>query len=129
MVRSGGLFPALAFTVSVMAAPPLSFAATKHTAPKPIEVEIPFARFGGVQDWSADGSRGIYIRGQGQDQWYYGKLMGPCSGLPFATAIGIEQDARDVVDRYTTIIVEGQRCSLNSFVMSEPPPNQRKKEK
>jgi hypothetical protein len=129
MLRFRGLLSALALAMSVAAAPALSSAAEKHTGPKPIEAEIPFARFGGVQDWHADGSRGIYIRGRGQDQWYYGTLMGPCSGLPFATTIGIEQDARDVIDRYSSIIVEGRRCALNSFVMSEPPPSQRKKEK
>jgi hypothetical protein len=121
--------PALALGMSIAAAPVLAIAAQKDAGPKPIEAEIPFARFGGVQDWQPDGRRGVIIRGRGQDQWYYGTLMGTCSNLPFETAIGIEQDTRNVIDRYSMIIVGGERCALNSFVMSEPPPNQRKKEK
>src|SRR5437868_2083237 len=124
MFRSKSLFAAAVLVLSATSFPAL---AVEKAIAKPIEAEIPFARFGGVQDWAADGSRGIFIRGRAQDQWYYGTLMGPCSGLPFATAIGIEQDARDVIDRYTTIRVEDQRCALSSFVMSEPPPSQRKK--
>jgi hypothetical protein len=97
------------------------------TGPKPIEAEISFARFGGIQNWEADGSRGLFVRGRGQDQWYYATLMGHCSGLSFANAIGIEHDARDTFDRHSSIIVDGKTCALTSFVMSEPPPSQKKK--
>jgi hypothetical protein len=120
--------PAIAVAFGVLAAPLPSRAADKVVEPSPLEAEIPFARFGGVQDWRADGTRGLFIRGRGMDQWYYATLMGSCSGLPFATAIGIEQDARDVIDRYSTIIVNGQRCSFSSFAMSEPPASHRKKD-
>lgn len=129
MSHSKHLISAVVVAMSLAAAAVPSNAAEKAVPPKPLEASIPLASFGGVQDWRADGTRGLFIRGIGMDQWYYATLMSPCTQLPFADAIGIARDARDVIDRYSSIIVRGQSCAFASLAMSEPPPSKTTKKK
>jgi hypothetical protein len=85
------------------------------------EVSIPFVNHGAVQDFRADGRNGVYIRGIGS-QWYYARTLGTCQELPWANAIGVQSRGTDTLDRYSTLIVHGERCPLQSLVASDPPP-------
>jgi hypothetical protein len=50
--------------------------------------------------------------------------MGPCPNLPWARAIGI--DNRGVtLDRFSTLIVEDDRCPVQSVVRTSAPPPRR----
>lgn len=99
-------------------------AAVEKPAGKP-EVSIPFVRFGGIDDWREDGNQALYIKGRGMKEWYYAKLMSPCTGLPFAHAIGFKNEPTDTFDRFSSIWVDGQRCQLTSLTASEPPPSKK----
>ena len=85
------------------------------------EATIPFVNHGGINDWRENGRDSLYIQDQHR-QWYLARLMGPCTDLPFAEAIGFETRGADTLDRYSSIIVKGHRCALSSLVKSAPPP-------
>ena len=85
------------------------------------EVSIPFANFGGIDDWRADGREGLYIKGRRNNEWYYAKLLSSCQGLPFAEAIGFKSNPPSTFDKFSTIIVDGQPCPLVSLIKSKKP--------
>jgi len=91
----------------------------------PHEASIPFVGMRSIEDWRADGDRALYIQDIHR-KWYHATLMGPCTDLPFAEAIGIETRGIDTLDRFGTIIVRHQRCAIQSLVTSGPPPKKSK---
>lgn len=84
------------------------------------EVSIPFATFGGIDDWRADGTKALYVKGRGND-WYYATLMSTCHGLNFANTIGFKNEPGGDFNKFSTILVDGQPCQLTSLVKSEKP--------
>jgi len=100
-------------------------AAAADAPAKPVEASIPFVNMGSIEDWRADGDSALYIQDVHR-KWYHATLMGPCTDLPFANAIGIETRGVDTLDRFGTIIVRHRRCAIQSFVASGPPPKKSK---
>jgi hypothetical protein len=88
---------------------------------EPRDATIPFVNHGNLDDFRADGDSAVYLRATGR-QWYRATLLGPCTELPFAQAIGVETRGIDTLDKFSTLIVRGQRCQLQSLVKSGPPP-------
>ena len=109
-------------TTIILAALLAAAPAVAQTAPKatPEEVSIPFARFGAIDDWRADGTKALYVKGRGDD-WYYATLMSTCHGLNFANTIGFKNEAAGDFNKFSTILVDGQPCQLTSLVKSEKP--------
>jgi hypothetical protein len=89
------------------------------------EVSIPFVNSDGIQEWRADGDRGLFVRG-GDARWYYARTMGACGRLRTAQTIGFET-RNDRLDRFGVLRVEGWRCPLQSLTRSEPPPSRRRR--
>jgi hypothetical protein len=85
------------------------------------DVRIPFANYGGINDWRADGVSAIYIQGRNR-RWYRAELMGSCIDLPFAEHVGFVVEPSGEFDRFSEIIVHGHRCVLKSLVESAAPP-------
>lgn len=90
---------------------------------------IPFANHGGIFNWRADGERGLWVQDIHR-QWYYAKLMAPCTGLNFATSLAFDTRPGDQLDRFSFIRVPhqglGGRCALTSLTASEGPPTPHK---
>jgi hypothetical protein len=116
--------------IALLAAPLLMAGGSLSAAPVQAKAEseasIPFVNHGGVWNWQADGSRGLYVQDQHR-RWYYAKLMSNCYDLPFANAVGFETRGIDTLDRFGTVIVRGQRCPIVSFTRSDGPPVKAKK--
>jgi hypothetical protein len=92
------------------------------------ETSIPFARMdSSIHDWQADGQNGLWVQ-DGRRDWYYAKLLGPCYGLDWANAIGIEPRGSQL-DKFGFVLVprERSRCQFTSFRRSDPPPPKGKK--
>ena len=89
------------------------------------ETSIPFASRDGIQDYKADGDRGLYIRGN-DGHWYYAKTLGRCPRLVTADTIGFETSASDQLDKFGALHAQGWRCQLASLVRSAPPPRKAK---
>lgn len=86
----------------------------------PVEASIPFANQGSISNWRADGRDAIFIQDVSGD-WYRATLMGNCSDLPFAETVGFDAGTMGRLDKFSSVIVRGQRCAFTSFVASAPP--------
>jgi hypothetical protein len=100
----------------------LAAAANAPAVAPTTDVSVPFANHGGIRDWSADNDRGLWVQ-DAHRKWYYAKLMGPCTGLNFATSIGFDTRPIGTFDRFSTIVVPREgRCTIESLAPSEGPP-------
>ena len=89
------------------------------------EARIAFANNLNIRDFRADGRNAVYIQDRSRN-WYRATFTTPCRELPFARSIGVDTRRDRSLDRYSTLIVSGNRCQLNSFVRVAAP---RKKSK
>jgi hypothetical protein len=109
---------------------PLSAAAANEPADAPraigVEASIVFPSDSSIRNWQADQTRGIWIQDR-RKNWYYGSFAGFCRDVDFAQAIGVETRGAGRLDRFSTILVRGERCPLTSFVTSDGPPARKKK--
>ena len=87
---------------------------------RPIEMSIPFVSHGGIRDWRAIDRDTLYVQDI-HGYWYRAELMSSCFDLPFAEAIGFDASGTDRFDKFSSVIVRGQRCPVKSFVASGPP--------
>jgi hypothetical protein len=93
------------------------------------ETSIPFIGTIGLYNFEADGDRGVWLQDQ-QRRWYYARVLGPCTGLPFATRIGVDtRFGGNQLDRTGTLLVDRQRCHIDSLTASNGPPPKVKKAK
>ena len=116
--------------VGAMAGIGLLAAPVSAKDPKPralgVESAIPFAS-SSINNWQADGTAALYVQDL-HNKWFHATLIGSCTRLPFANAIGFDAGrALNTLDRFSSIIVGGQRCPLTSLVTSAPPPRKAKK--
>lgn len=104
---------------------PLSAAIADEPAKAPralgTEAGIVFPSDSSIRNWEADRERGIWVQDRRGD-WYYGTFAGICRDIDFAHAIGIDARGTSRLDRFSAILVRGERCPLISFVTSTPPP-------
>ena len=108
---------------------PAAIAAPAAPAEIGKEARIAFPNHGTVRNFRADGRETVYIQDIKRN-WYKASLFGPCPGLPWAQAIGVDTDGRPTFDRFSSLIVRGERCSLSSLVRVEgPPPKKARKAK
>jgi hypothetical protein len=117
MKRLGVLFAAMSLTGGAYAATTTAPASPAAASPY---VSIPFADHGGIRDWRADGNRSMWIEGR-NGQWYYAQMFGPCFGLNFSDRIGFVVAPYGSFDRYSSVIVDGQKCMVESLRLSDPP--------
>jgi hypothetical protein len=90
-------------------------------APRAEEARIPFANFrGGVRSFHADEVDVVYLQDRRRN-WYRAELIGSCFGLPYARAVGVDTRGSSVFDRFSSLIVEGERCQLQSLTRSGRP--------
>lgn len=85
-----------------------------------VETSIVFPNYGAIRNFEADGNDGVWLEDR-QRRWYYAELLGPCRDLNFANAIGFDTRGAPRFDKFSTIIVRGQKCQLISLVTSEKP--------
>lgn len=107
---------------AVQAAPDKA-APDKAAAPKAPEASIPFANHRGIWDWRATDANTLYVQDIHR-AWYKATLFSPCIDLPFAQTVGFKTGPLDTFDRYSTLLVDGDRCTLASVVKSDPPPGE-----
>ncbi|MFN3618918.1 DUF6491 family protein [Sphingorhabdus sp.] len=85
-----------------------------------IETRINFPYQGTIRNFEADGNDGIWLEDR-QRRWYYADVIGTCQDLTFAQAIGFDTRGSSTLDRFSSIIVRGERCPLASLVTSSKP--------
>jgi len=91
------------------------------------QATIRFADNGGIRDWSSareDKRDILYIQDRSR-KWYRASFIGSCSELTFANAIGFKTDGTGSLDRFSSIIADGNRCQFYSLTASEGPPKRK----
>jgi hypothetical protein len=111
---------AAALATPALAAPPRQTEGARGE-----EVRIPFPRFR-LRDFRAYSRDVVYLEDRNRN-WYRAEVMGPCLDLPFAHAIGIDPRGSSSFDRFSTLVVGGERCQLVSLTRSEKPQKRAKK--
>jgi len=109
-----------------LATAPALAASEQQQAEAREEARIPFVNNGGIRDWRADDSDTLYVQDRHR-QWYKATLMHRAIGLPFVQAIGFETRGINSFDRFSSIVVEGQRIPVQSLVRVDAPPSKREK--
>lgn len=109
--------------------PPASSAAT---APAPAagpaaEAQIAFAKRN-IWNWQVVDDQTVLIQDQGR-RWYKATLFGRCIDLPFADRIAFDSSPSGTFDKFSAILVRGQRCPLKSLVETSAPPKKVKAKK
>ncbi|CUS44382.1 MAG: DUF6491 family protein [Pseudomonadota bacterium] len=120
------VLPLAAFCAVAATAQTPPAAAGPATPGKP--ATIPFVRLGGIYDFQADGDRAVYLQDNSR-KWYHATILGPCIGLTFANRIGVKTRGTDSLDRFGSLLVDGQECQIDQLVTSGPPPKKAKKPK
>ena len=103
-----------------LAAAPAS-AASPEQPSAPAEARIPFVNHGGIHNWRAVDGDTLYIQDR-MRRWYRVELAYRAFGLPYAWAIGFETRGVDTFDRFSSVVVEGQRIPVESLVRVDGPP-------
>jgi hypothetical protein len=110
-----------------LAASPAIASPDQPQAEAPAEARIPFVNHGGIRDWRAEDNDTLYVQDRHR-QWYKATLMHNAIGLRFANAIGFETRGIDSFDRFSSIVVDGQRIPIQSLVRVEAPPSRQKRD-
>jgi len=82
---------------------------------------IPFANHHGVRNWVAQGNDTIYFE-DNFGRWYRAVLFAPSMDLGFTNAIGIDSGPMGTLDKWSAVIVRGQRYPFQSFERVDGPP-------
>ena len=90
------------------------------------EARVPFLHIGRMRTFRAIDDETVYVRAQPR-QWYRVRTMGPCPNLPWARHIGVDTRGSAVFDRFSTLIVDGDRCAVASVVRSGEPPRRERR--
>ena len=118
------LIPFLAAALAAPAAAAPSQASQRRAAHAE-EVRIPFPGFR-LRNFRAESRDVVFLEDQRRN-WYRAEVIGPCTDLPFAHAIGIDTRGSSSFDRFSAIVVGGERCPLTSLTRSEKPAKKVKK--
>jgi hypothetical protein len=84
------------------------------------EVQIPFAQHN-IWNWQVVDDKTVLIQDNSR-KWYKATLFGTCINLSFAEQLGFDSSPGGTFDRFSAILVRGQRCPLISLVETTPPP-------
>lgn len=94
--------------------------ASSGDAATALQARIPFVGHGNIRDFHAVNDDTVFLQARNR-QWYRADLIGPCFGLPYVSVIGVDARPIGTLDRFGTIIVDGERCKIGSLTPSESP--------
>jgi hypothetical protein len=128
LVMLGVLAPAAVCVASAADNPTPPATSNLPAAPAPArEAQIPFAKRN-IWNWQVVDDQTVLIQDQGR-RWYKAVLFGHCFNLPFADKIAFDSNAGGTFDKFSAILVRGQRCPLSSLVETSAPPKKQKAKK
>jgi hypothetical protein len=89
---------------------------------KSLEYSISSVDHGGIRDWQADGSKGIWIQAAAGD-WYYAKFSSPCTQLPHSTDVRFVPEPTGDLSRWSSIrLSDSATCFFRTLQPSVGPP-------
>jgi hypothetical protein len=96
------------------AAPAFAAATTAPSVAHTRQASIPFVNHGGIRDWRPDGRDAILIQASNR-HWYRATFFGPCQNLNFSLRVGFLGGPTDTLDRFSSILVDHQKCDFRTF--------------
>jgi len=115
--------------VSLIAAPALAKQPAWPADKLGKETSIPFIGTIGLYNFEPDSDRGVYLQDQ-QRRWYYARIAGVCTGLLYANRVAVDTRFNGTqLDCTGSLLVDGQRCAIDSLTASNGPPPKPKKVK
>jgi hypothetical protein len=115
------------FILPLLAAAAAAPAIAADPAPRAAEeVRIPFPDRGGIRSFHAEGNDVLYVQDRRRN-WYRAELVGQCLGLGHALRVGFDTRGSSVFDRFSQVVVGGERCPIASLEPSEKPRKKRRK--
>ena len=103
----------------------LSSRADNPPPPAAAEAQIPFADRN-IRNWQVVDDKTVLIQDNGR-KWYKATLFGTCINLSFAQErLGFDSSPSGTFDKFSAILVRGQRCPLSSLVETTAPPKKSK---
>lgn len=118
LARSSLLATALALAGATCVAADAAATQPAH----PPEATVPFAAHDGIDNWEADGNKGLWIQVRGH-RWYYAKFFAPCPGVQFHEGLGFRFGPSGELDRWSEVVTRDTgRCPFTSLVASDGPP-------
>jgi hypothetical protein len=113
---------ALACVVSLSGAGCAARSALHHEVSAPRQpASIPFVSLGGVRNWRAEDDTVLLIE-NAHGVWYRATFFGRCPGLRYEIELAFVTDGMNQLDRFSSVLVDGQRCWFRSFERIEPEP-------
>ena len=106
----------LLFILALTALPVMSANAATNKS-----VTIPFVNYGSIQSWQPDGRNAILLSSW-SNRWYRATLLGPCFDLNNALSIGVVSNPMGELDKFSSLLVNGQQCQIKSLE-AVPAPN------
>lgn len=79
-----------------------------------------------IRDYQPQDRETLYVQTRSRT-WFRVETMGRCEALPWAHNIAIDRRSGSSLDRFSTLLVERERCPVASVVASGPPPRSRPK--
>jgi hypothetical protein len=119
----------VAMSCAVLASPVQGKKQTPYVWPElGVESQIVFPNYGAIRNFEADGNDGLWLEDR-QRRWYYAEILGGCQELNFAQAVGFDTGGAANFDKFSSIIVRGEKCPLASLVTSEKPLPRKERER
>lgn len=75
---------------------------------------IPFVNYGSIRNWEPDGRNAILLSSW-NNRWYKATLLGPCFNLDNAISLGVVSNPMGDLDRFSSLLVNGQQCQIKSL--------------
>jgi len=111
----------LSLAGGVMTAASFSSHADNATSSPAAEAQIPFANRN-IRNWQVVDDKTVLIQDNSR-KWYKATLFGTCINLSFAgERLGFDSSPGGTFDKFSAILVRGQRCPLSSLVETTAPP-------
>lgn len=108
-------------SVSIAAAAAVSFFVPAHAdvrvAP---QAAIDHANSGGIRDWHAENSSGVYLRDR-TNRWYYASFRHGCPGVLTNPTIAFNTYGDHRFDRSASVITATETCAVESVTVSPAP--------
>lgn len=112
---------AILLAAAALAAPAQAKETSDYVWPElGVETRINFPNEGTIRNFEADRNDGIWLEDR-QRRWYYADFIGSCQELNFAQAIGFDTRGASTFDKFSTIVVRGERCPIASLVTANKP--------
>jgi hypothetical protein len=93
---------------------------TRREAAAPQQrASIPFVSLGGVRNWRAEDDTVLFIE-NAHGTWYRATFFGRCPGLRYEIELAFVTDGMNQLDRFSSVLVDGQRCWFRTFERIQP---------